>query len=116
MNKLFKKDLDNTYDDTWNTRLNNLDCSYEEFLKSDHWLKVKQKARSRHKTYGCCSFCGSRDNIELHHTSYKWIGTKDELRNVVPLCREHHEQVHSYAREKMVSVRIATNVLRKDWK
>lgn len=113
---LFKKGLDNTYEDTWNTRLKNLSSSYEEFLKSEHWASVKRKAKSRPNTYGKCSFCGSKKNIDLHHTSYKWIGTKSELSTVIALCREHHHQVHVYAKENMVSVRVATNILRRLYK
>jgi hypothetical protein len=113
---LFKKGLDNTFDDTWNTRLANLASSYEDFLKSDHWMATKSKARSRPSVYGKCSYCNSSRNIDLHHTSYKWIGTKDELRNVIPLCREHHEEVHTFAKENKVSVRVATNILRKVYK
>lgn len=40
-----------------------------------------------------CRFCGNPD-IELHHIIYaKQLG-KGKWRNLIPLCREHHELVH----------------------
>jgi hypothetical protein len=111
-----KNGLDVTYSDTWDVRQKNLEISYSEFLNSDHWLAVKRKAKSRRKTYGKCMFCGSTHNIDLHHTSYKWIGTNHELRNVIPLCRFHHKEVHDYAKENGFSVRIATIHVRKKYK
>jgi hypothetical protein len=108
--------LDKTYFDTWKTRSEFLDIPYSEFITSDYWRNVKKKALSRGDVYRKCRFCGSSRNIDLHHTSYKWIGTKDELRNVIPLCREHHEEVHTFAKENKVSVRVATNILRKTYK
>lgn len=105
--------LDNTYNDTWNTReqrLKELGTTYKEFLQSAYWLDVKRKAQSR-AAYNCCKVCGSTSDIDLHHTSYKWLGTKDELRCVIPLCREHHEKVHNLAKTKQISVRLASNTL-----
>lgn len=105
--------LDKTYSDTWNTRairLKELGTTYKDFLKSDYWLSVKRKAQSR-DAYRCCKVCGTTSGIDLHHTSYKWLGTKDELRCVVPLCREHHESVHDLAKNKQISVRLASNLV-----
>lgn len=104
-----KKLLDVTYSDTWQTRSKGLDNDYGSFLKSDHWTETKNKAKSRPSKYSKCLCCGSSHNIELHHKSYKFINTKNELLNIVPLCREHHQEVHDYAKEEQVSVRIATN-------
>lgn len=105
--------LDECYSDTWVRRdaaLSKFGLTYKEFLASDHWLNVKIKAMKR-SNYHKCTFCSNR-KIELHHTSYKWLFTKDELRNVIALCREHHEEIHNYAKSHNMSVRIATNLLR----
>lgn len=110
---LVSKKLDSTYKDTWKSRSKFLDSSYEEFLRSEHWEKTKKKAAKRQHVYGKCRFCGSDKGVELHHTSYKWINTKDELRCIIPLCREHHQEVHDYARDSGISVRRATNQLKK---
>ena len=108
--------VDRTYEDTWNTRNESLlGKSYKDFLKSSHWKKVKAKALRR-KKYSKCQFCGSEENIDLHHRTYKWIDTKHELRDIIPLCRKHHEEVHDLAKSKKISVRIATNQLTRFYK
>lgn len=108
-------DLDAVYADTWIRRDANLgEQSYAAYLASDHWQQVKAKAKAR-PNYQKCEFCDSRD-IELHHTSYKWILTKHELRTIISLCRAHHEEVHTTARANRVSVRVATNLLRNRYK
>lgn len=109
------KVLDYSYQDTWERRNEKLQgTTYEAYLKSAHWASVKTKARSR-PNYQRCEFCKST-NIELHHTSYKWIFTKHELRCIIALCRSHHEEVHLLAKRKECSVRLATNELRKKYK
>jgi hypothetical protein len=109
------KKLDKSFADTWKTRSEFLDIPYSEFINSEYWRRVKKKALSRGETYRKCRFCGCTHSIELHHTSYKWINTKNELRSIVPLCRTHHQMVHDYAKANNVSVRIATNTLKNNY-
>jgi len=100
--------LDEIYADTWDRRAERLgDHTYEEFLNSDHWASVKRLAGER-PNYQKCEFCPCTE-VELHHTSYKWIWTRYELRCVISLCRRHHQEVHDLARTRGVSVRLATN-------
>lgn len=99
--------LDKTYQDTWITRAEKLDgMSYAEFLKSPEWALLKRRAYSR-PHFRRCWICGTKKDIDLHHTSYKWID-RLELRNVRPICRTHHEAIHRVAREWDISVRLAT--------
>jgi len=106
--------IDRTIQDTYTTRYENLNgLDYQDYLKSDHWQMVKKKAKRR-KAYQKCQFCDSK-NIDLHHTSYKWILTKDELRSIIPLCRTHHQEVHDLSNKNKCSVRIATNELRRKY-
>ncbi|KAA9001524.1 hypothetical protein FJU31_06100 [Stenotrophomonas cyclobalanopsidis] len=108
-------DLDEIYADTWIRRDAMLgDRSYADYLRSDGWRQVKEKARGR-PNYQKCEFCDCLE-VELHHTSYKWLGTKDELRAIISLCRAHHQEVHDMAKAAGVSVRVATNRLRKVYK
>lgn len=109
------KNVDYTFEDTWNRRSNNLNnMTYEEYLKSEHWQKVKRKAKRR-LNYQKCEFCESK-NVELHHITYKWILTPFELRGIISLCRKHHQDVHDLAKEKNISVRLATTELRRIYK
>lgn len=109
------RDLDEIYADTWVRREQKLrGMTYSEYLASDHWQLVKEKAASR-PNYKKCEFCSSTE-VELHHTSYKWIFTHDELRTIISLCRDHHAEVHDLARSSGQSVRKATNELRRSYK
>lgn len=112
--KIRTSQIDRSFKDTWETRSKFLDVSYEEFLKSDYWSSVKNKAKRR-DNYQTCLFCGSNQNIDLHHTTYKWIGTKDELRAIIALCRTHHLEVHKLAKQKNISVRLASNILQNKY-
>ncbi len=42
----------------------------------------------------CCAICGS-PYIQLHHIRYGACGRKTYLGNVIPLCKKHHDLVHS---------------------
>jgi uncharacterized LabA/DUF88 family protein len=107
--------LDEIYADTWDRREENLGrMTYGQYLQSDHWQRIKEKARKR-PNYKKCEFCTSTE-VELHHTSYKWILTNNELLVIISLCREHHQQIHDLAKAKNISVRLATNILRKKYK
>lgn len=107
--------LDEIYADTWIRRDINLgQFSYVEYLASEHWRKVKAKASAR-PNYQKCEFCNNQ-NIELHHTSYKWILTEHELRTIISLCRDHHQEIHDFAKSQGISVRVATNIFRKRYK
>jgi|18_taG_2_1085343.scaffolds.fasta_scaffold02211_6 hypothetical protein len=109
------KTQDMTYQDTWNTRdkrLIILGTTYEYYLKSNHWKQLKKKALKR-PNYKKCECCKST-NIELHHSTYKFIGTIYEMTSIISLCRDHHQQVHDLAKKENVSIRLATTyVLRK---
>jgi len=108
-------DVDEIYADTWGTRERNLaGMTYGEYLESDYWQIVKTKAKSR-PNYQKCEFCTSTQ-IELHHTSYKWLRTNNELRVIISLCRDHHREIHDLAKTSNISVRVATNHLRKKYK
>lgn len=107
--------LDKEYLDTWNTREENLTAldiqTYKEFLDSNLWKELKTKARKR-SNYQKCYLCGCKDNLEFHHLSYKHL---TELRNVRSVCRTHHQEIHDYAKDNGISVRLATNHLKKEY-
>jgi hypothetical protein len=99
--------LDITYSDTWKTRNEVLgDRSYQEYLQSPEWAALKERASSR-EHFKYCWVCGSSEGIERHHTSYKWLNLLD-LRNVRPICRLHHQEIHDLAKAEKISVRLAT--------
>ena len=51
---------------------------------------------------GRCAICGSSE-IHLHHIRYGGLygGRKTYLGNVIPLCKMHHDLVHTNKRKYM---------------
>ena len=73
--------------------------AYQEYLKSDHWAKLRNRAFARdgHK----CVECGKRWELEGHHKLYRERFEDGVLEDIVTLCFEHHRAKHP---EKQVAV------------
>ncbi len=41
-----------------------------------------------------CLICGGKDQVHAHHTETGGIGTKGSDHSAVPLCWNHHREVH----------------------
>ena len=41
-----------------------------------------------------CQLCGSTNWLEIHHIVYRSQGGTNDERNLIRLCKYHHEQVH----------------------
>jgi len=76
--------------------------SYQEYLKSSHWLKMKEKffhkskkIKKMIKKYGhlVCMICHSPYNLNIHHKSYQRIG-KEYLGDLILICKDCHFQIH----------------------
>lgn len=65
---------------------------YAAYIRSDHWLAVKKRYRAS-KLPQTCLACGGTP-VDLHHRTYNRLG-QEWLTDLVPLCREHHNQVHN---------------------
>jgi len=86
--------------------------SYSDFLNSEYWKRIKEKAFNR-KYYHKCSICGSYSNIELHHKHYDLMGNANELNAILPVCRLHHELIHEYQKLTNTSLRFASREVPK---
>lgn len=42
-----------------------------------------------------CRFCGTQANLHVHHIRYRSQGLDHTVSNLIVLCREHHDLVHS---------------------
>ena len=64
---------------------------YNEYLKSDHWQKLRKLAwyKFPHK----CSICGTKDDLVLHHRTYKDLG-HESLNQITIICQTHHTAIH----------------------
>ena len=51
---------------------------------------------------GCCAICG-KPYPQLHHIVYGNLrgGRKTYMGNVIPLCKQHHDLVHTNKRKYM---------------
>lgn len=49
------------------------------------------RERDRHR----CRFCGQRDGLHEHHIRYRSEGVDHRPENLIVLCFEHHDLVHS---------------------
>lgn len=67
----------------------------EEYLKSDHWLKLRaEKLRASPR----CENCGSLKRLEPHHLDYRNLYDVG-LDDLVTLCRKCHCQEHERLRK-----------------
>lgn len=72
---------------------------YKEYLKSDHWQKVRSKALENQSE---CTLCGCKDNLHIHHKYYTKNGVNvlynehryDDL--LLVLCKDCHSEWHKY--------------------
>jgi phage terminase large subunit GpA-like protein len=69
---------------------------YQEYITSEHWRARKTAYYLKHPKV--CVGCGSRNDIHLHHHTYKNF-TKERDEDLVPLCETCHKAVHKYHRK-----------------
>ena len=101
-----------TINDTYNSRreiLSNND--YRDYLKGDYWRRLKIKALKKKRFRRCRKKSCLNTVVELHHTSYKRMFTKDELKDIIPLCRNHHQLIHDISKKTGLSVKLSTNMV-----
>lgn len=68
-------------------------ASYDDYLRSDEWAEFKKWYFRSGLPKGCL-VCKSRD-VVLHHWNYRHAGHEEPC-DVIPLCEEHHTQLHSW--------------------
>lgn len=66
-------------------------AEYQEYLNSDHWKQIRLKALER--AGNKCQLCSSKENLNVHHNTYKNRGHED-LNDLVVLCRKCHAKFH----------------------
>lgn len=65
---------------------------YSKYLDSKEWLKRKKDYYSKHPKE--CAICRTKQDIDLHHMSYRNLGNERDS-DLVPLCHPHHEEYHN---------------------
>jgi hypothetical protein len=72
-------------------------ATYEDYLRSDEWRARREAWVASHPGTGC--FVCGRGPPQLHHATYVRLGMEHDD-DLVPLCDDHHEQVHIFAGPK----------------
>lgn len=81
-------------------RLRMSKAEYAEYLQGEHWQMMRRLALK--DSDGRCRVCDSDDMCDVHHRSYDRIG-REELSDLVVLCRSHHEMFHGLSGEEGVA-------------
>jgi hypothetical protein len=65
--------------------------SYEQYLRTDHWLKVRDAAIERANRR--CALCNSEVNLHVHHRTYERLG-RELPGDLTVLCSACHDKFH----------------------
>ena len=85
-------------------------ADYADYLQGTHWRHFRYEFY-RQKDLVFCECCGNEDprGIALHHKTYERLG-REQFDDVLMLCEDCHDRVHSHAGE----IGQATNTLLYD--
>ena len=67
---------------------------YLEYLNSQTWAQIRNKALERDKYE--CSICHSPHNLEVHHLKYPDVLGTEPLSDLMTLCRDCHKKLEDY--------------------
>lgn len=65
--------------------------SYHEYLKSKQWQEIRRVKINN--AWHQCEWCGSRDQLEVHHLTYERLGY-ERMRDLLVLCHNCHAAHH----------------------
>lgn len=68
---------------------------YEEYIVSEGWRRIKEKARIRANDE--CEYCGDKA-FAIHHVKYPAFIERTTLEYLVVVCRRCHELSHGIRR------------------
>ena len=71
--------------------------SYSDYLKTDHWQKVRTETLINHPN---CVICDSSKNLQIHHKKYQYKGESilfnEAKKDLYTLCASCHRLIHHY--------------------
>lgn len=66
---------------------------YADFLITPYWIAISDIVKNKYKK---CQRCGSRKQLEVHHTTYDHHGDElNHMEDLVCLCHNCHAQIHN---------------------
>jgi len=87
--------------------------NYQSYLESKHWKDLKEEFLFNLPIQKrSCYICRSR-KIEIHHRTYSHIGN-EKYKDLVCLCRYHHQLVHDLVTTKEISLKNAHSKVMKE--
>jgi hypothetical protein len=78
-----------------------LSQKYHDYINSQEWQGVKARYRASKMPQGCI-VCKS-NKVDIHHKTYKRFGN-EHLKDLIPLCRQHHDDCHAFLRAKKMNL------------
>jgi hypothetical protein len=79
--------------------------NYTQYLQSNKWTKKKNQVFGLHLRR--CAIC-KKKNVDVHHKTYKDLGSENQEYHLIPLCRFHHFEIHNYSKENKINLYQAT--------
>ena len=74
--------------------------NYKNYLKSDHWKKLRERKISGSPF---CFICHLEKNLHVHHKSYKRL-YQENIKSLKVLCNRCHHDVHFNKEGKQVNM------------
>lgn len=88
-------------------RKGKLGMTYEAYIKTALWKKNRKRCRG-----SSCYVCGSKNDLTVHHRTYKSLGN-EKSKHLVMLCWSCHKETHDLSlNEKDVPLYNAHKVLK----
>ncbi len=98
-------------------RLKWLNMTYKEYLESEKWKKVKEYIFSTRENI--CEICSSKDNLVIHHKTYKYIARYNVKRSsigTVILCSDCHNEAHILSKSNNYGLKQVIKILKRKYK
>ena len=89
-----------------------MDERYSEYLKSEKWREVRQKVIERDGYV--CSVCGSKEDLCVHHLTYRHI-YDETMEDLVTVCTNCHRDIHEFKDMYFEAVEEYRKYIYKDW-
>lgn len=74
---------------------------YNDFLNTLYWKYIRFSVLKKHKFQ--CLFCGTKDNLQVHHRTYKNHGLEHKEyiqdKDLIVVCEKCHNKIHGYITE-----------------
>lgn len=76
--------------------------AYRGYMTSPDWYKKRAQYFATPGLPKTCLVCGVRE-VDLHHLTYERF-RKEEMKDLVPLCRPHHQELHRSWKKREVGL------------